>query len=202
MLATLSARRHFDEGRLFERKLDGARVLATCHQGEPRLLSRSGKPLDATYPEVVEARAAQDCPDFTLDGELVALRRGRTDFALLLQRMGLAAPEAVHATAVRVTYYLFDLLHLDGHDTARLPLAHPEGATARRLRVPPGAALHPPTATGTTPPLPATGRERPMTPKTQPTPPERIRASRRTVQIRRRLRPGEGRRARPPQTPG
>ncbi|MBT2541582.1 non-homologous end-joining DNA ligase [Streptomyces sp. ISL-44] len=122
MLATLSARRDFGEGWIFERKLDGVRVLASRRQGEPRLLSRSGKPLNATYPEVVEALTAQDCPDFTMDGELVALRRGRTDFALLQQRMGLTAPEAVQASTVRVTYYLFDLLLLDGYDTTRLPL--------------------------------------------------------------------------------
>ncbi|MFF1343218.1 non-homologous end-joining DNA ligase [Streptomyces sp. NPDC058290] len=122
MLATLSARRDFDEGWIFERKLDGVRVLASRRQGEPRLLSRSGKPLNATYPEVVEASAAQECPDSMVDGELVALRRGRTDFALLQRRMGLTAPEAVRASAVRVTYYLFDLLLLDGFDTTRLPL--------------------------------------------------------------------------------
>ncbi|GAA0592484.1 non-homologous end-joining DNA ligase [Streptomyces crystallinus] len=122
MLATLSARRDFGEGWIFERKLDGVRVLAFRHQTEVRLLSRSGRPLNATYPEVVEALAAQDCPDFAVDGELVALRRGRTDFALLQQRMGLTTPRAVSASAVHVTYYLFDLLRLDGYDTTRLPL--------------------------------------------------------------------------------
>ncbi|MGR4878670.1 non-homologous end-joining DNA ligase [Streptomyces sp. LARHCF249] len=122
MLATLSARRDFDEGWVFERKLDGVRVLATRREDEPRLLSRTGKPLNATYPEIAEALAAQDCRDFTVDGELVALRRGRTDFALLQQRMQLTDPEAVRASRVGVTYYLFDLLRLEGHDTTRLPL--------------------------------------------------------------------------------
>ncbi|MFE5915072.1 non-homologous end-joining DNA ligase [Streptomyces wedmorensis] len=122
MLAALSARREFDEGWIFERKLDGVRVPASCRRREPRQLSRSGRPLNATYPEVVEALAAQDIADFTVDGELVALRNGRTDFALLQQRMGLTAPAAVQATTVRVTYYLFDLLLLDGYDTTRLPL--------------------------------------------------------------------------------
>ncbi|WP_285544915.1 non-homologous end-joining DNA ligase [Streptomyces lavendulae] len=122
MLATPSARREFGEGWLFERKLDGIRVLASRRRGELRLLSRSGRTLNATYPEIVEALTAQDVADFTVDGELVALRNGRTDFALLQQRMGLTAPAEVRATAVRVTYYLFDLLLLDGNDTTRLPL--------------------------------------------------------------------------------
>ncbi|RST06666.1 ATP-dependent DNA ligase [Streptomyces sp. WAC07149] len=122
MLATLSSRRDFDEEWIFERKLDGVRVLATRTEDELRLLSRGGKPLNATYPEIAEALAMQDRHDFTVDGELVALWRGRTDFARLQQRMGLTAPAAVRASRVRVTYYLFDLLRLDGYDTTRLPL--------------------------------------------------------------------------------
>ncbi|MBT2467746.1 non-homologous end-joining DNA ligase [Streptomyces sp. ISL-66] len=125
MLATLSTRRAFDgDGSwVFERKLDGVRVLATRRQDEdPRLVSRNGLSLNATYPEVVEALAAQAPGDFTVDGEIVALRRGRTDFALLQQRMGLTDPSAVGASPVRVTYYLFDLLRLDGRDTTALPL--------------------------------------------------------------------------------
>ncbi|MCX2182117.1 non-homologous end-joining DNA ligase [Streptomyces sp. SKN60] len=124
MLATLSSRRDFDEEWIFERKLDGVRVLATRTrtEGEPRLLSRSGKPLNSTYPEIAEALAAQDRRDFTVDGEMVALWHGRTDFARLQQRMQLTDPAAVRASRVRVTYYLFDLLRLDGHDTTRLPL--------------------------------------------------------------------------------
>ncbi|MEX0167871.1 non-homologous end-joining DNA ligase [Streptomyces sp. LMG1-1-1.1] len=138
MLATLCARREFDEGWIFERKLDGIRLLASRRRGETRLLSRSGKLLNATYPEVVEALAAQGCSDFTVDGELVALRRGRTDFALLQQRLGLTAPEAVRASAVRVTYYLFDLLLLDGYDTTQLPLR------ARKALLRDAFGFHPP----------------------------------------------------------
>lgn len=131
MLATLSARRAFGDGDsdgdgdgwIFERKLDGVRVLATRRQGSVRLYSRAGNRLEATYPEVAEALAGQESDDFTLDGEVVALRAGRTDFALLQQRMQLTDPEAVRAARhIRVTYYVFDLLSLDGQDTTRLPL--------------------------------------------------------------------------------
>ncbi|MFD0275118.1 non-homologous end-joining DNA ligase [Kitasatospora sp. NPDC127111] len=122
MLATLSDRRDFDDGWVFERKLDGVRVLAERDQRRVRLLSRGGKPLDATYPEVVDALAAQAGRDFAVDGEMVALRDGRTDFSLLQQRIGLTEPAAVRASPVKVTYYLFDLLRLDGRDTTRLPL--------------------------------------------------------------------------------
>ncbi|MBY8878938.1 non-homologous end-joining DNA ligase [Streptomyces sp. PLK6-54] len=121
MLATLSSRRSFDERWLFERKLDGVRALAVSGEDGPRLLSRTGRTVNATYPELVDALAAQPCEGLTVDGEIVALRDGRTDFSLLQQRMGLTDPRAVRASPVAVTYYLFDLLALDGWDTGRLP---------------------------------------------------------------------------------
>ncbi|MBC3984416.1 ATP-dependent DNA ligase [Streptomyces sp. AC536] len=123
MLAQLSDLRTFGDGWVFERKLDGVRALAVRESGgEARLFSRSGQDLGGTYPELVEALTAQPCADFTVDGEVVALWRGRTDFARLQQRMGLTDPRRARATGVAVTYYLFDLLALDGFRTTRLPL--------------------------------------------------------------------------------
>ncbi len=122
MLAVLSNRRAFDDGWLFERKLDGVRALALRDGNEVRLMSRTGKPLNATYPELVDALAAQDCQDFTVDGEIVALRHGRTDFSPLQQRMGLRDPAAARASRVTVHFYLFGLLRLDGYDITGLPL--------------------------------------------------------------------------------
>lgn len=122
MLAVLTDRRTFDEDMLFERKLDGVRALAVREGQRVRLLSRTGKDLNATYPELVDALAAQDCRDFTVDGEITAIRAGRSDFALLQQRMQLTRPQDVRASRVSVRYYLFDLLRLDGQDTTALPL--------------------------------------------------------------------------------
>lgn len=121
MLAQLTDRRAFGDGWIFERKLDGIRLLATRSDGRVELRSRTGLRLDATYPEAVEALAAQPCPDFVVDGEMVALDRGRTDFALLQQRSGLTDPAAVRVSGVAVTYYVFDLLRLGGLDTTGLP---------------------------------------------------------------------------------
>ncbi|MEV5281446.1 non-homologous end-joining DNA ligase [Streptomyces sp. NPDC052811] len=122
MLATLSDRRDFAGGWVFERKLDGIRVLAVREGGRVTLRSRSGRRLDATYPEIVDALAAQNCADFTVDGEIVAYSHGRTDFARLQQRMGLTRPADVAASNVAVTYYVFDLLRLDAMDVRCLPL--------------------------------------------------------------------------------
>ncbi|MGD6757125.1 non-homologous end-joining DNA ligase [Streptomyces sp. BH105] len=122
MLATLSDRREFAKGWIFERKLDGIRVLAVRENGRTTIRSRSGRRLDATYPEIVEALDAQDAADFTVDGEIVAYAHGRTDFSRLQQRMGLTKPRDVAASTVAVKYYVFDLLRVDGADVRRLPL--------------------------------------------------------------------------------
>ena len=123
MLATLSDRRDFEAGQwILERKLDGIRALAGRDGDDVRLLSRGGKPLDAAFPELAEALAAQDCPDFTVDGEIVALEGGVTDFSRLQRRIGLTRAVDARNSGVTVTYLVFDLLRLEGKDTTRLPL--------------------------------------------------------------------------------
>ncbi|GAB3477773.1 non-homologous end-joining DNA ligase [Nocardiopsis coralliicola] len=124
MLATRAPRAFSGSGWIFERKLDGERVLAVRRGGRARLVSRNGKDLTATYPEVavgVEGDGAQDSPDLVADGEVVAFSGGRTSFARLQQRMGLTDPEEALAAGVAVHYYVFDLLSYDGCDLTRLP---------------------------------------------------------------------------------
>ncbi|WP_069622222.1 non-homologous end-joining DNA ligase, partial [Streptomyces niveus] len=133
ILATLTDRRIFGDGWMFERKLDGVRVLAVRDASGVRLLSRTGRRIDATYPEIVEALAAQDCPDFTVDGEVVAYAHGRTDFALLQRRMGIDDARRARATGVAVTYYLFDLLRLDGADLTAISLRSRKSLLRRAL---------------------------------------------------------------------
>ncbi|QFR98155.1 ATP-dependent DNA ligase [Streptomyces tsukubensis] len=133
MLATPSERRVFDSGWVFERKLDGVRVLAVRDAKGVRLLSRNGIRLNDTYPEVVAALAAQECADFTVDGEIVAYADGRTDFATLQQRMRLTDARRALASPVAVTYHLFDLLRLDGADVTRLPLRTRKSLLRRAL---------------------------------------------------------------------
>ncbi|MFD7712636.1 non-homologous end-joining DNA ligase [Streptomyces sp. NPDC059785] len=135
MLATLSDRRDFpDRDRwIFERKLDGIRLLAVREGDRVSLLSRSGRRVNDTYPEIAEALAAQHSPDFTVDGEVVAFARGRTDFSRLQQRMGLTRRRDIEASGVAVTYYVFDLLRLDGADTTRLPLRTRKSLLRRAL---------------------------------------------------------------------
>jgi DNA ligase D-like protein (predicted ligase) len=134
MLATLSDRRDFGDDWIFERKLDGVRVLAVRDGDGVQLLSRTGRRIDSSYPEIVDALLAQDCQDFTADGEIVAYdARGRTDFSRLQQRMGLTDARRIRAVGVAVTYHLFDLLRLDGADVTRVPLRSRKSLLRRAL---------------------------------------------------------------------
>ncbi|MFR9676786.1 non-homologous end-joining DNA ligase [Streptomyces sp. TR06-5] len=143
MLATPSDRRDFGPGWLFERKLDGVRALTVREEGRVRLLSRSGQPLNRTYPELVEALEGQACEDFVVDGEIVAFSGRRTDFARLQRRMQITDPRRALATGIDVTYYLFDLLALDGLSTTRLPLRVRKSLLRRALRFAPPLRLTP-----------------------------------------------------------
>lgn len=106
-----------------EVKWDGMRILARCAGGETTL--RSGNLLDATarFPELAGLAAAVGC-DVVLDGEVVAFDAGgRPDFGRLQQRMHLSSPGEVQRVAaeVPVSFALFDVLWLDGHDLCPLP---------------------------------------------------------------------------------
>jgi ATP-dependent DNA ligase len=122
MLATLTERRFSDEGWLYERKLDGVRILAVRHGGAPPLWSRNEKRVDASYPLIVDALAALGGERFVADGEIVAFDGAQTSFARLQGRIHLTGARRIEATGVAVFFYVFDLLALDGADLTGLPL--------------------------------------------------------------------------------
>jgi bifunctional non-homologous end joining protein LigD len=122
MLATLS-HEHFDHSDwVYERKLDGQRILLSVREGRGSLHSRRGERLDATYPELVDALEAARVPDLVADGEVVAFSGEHTSFALLQQRMGVQNAARARRSPVTVHAYLFDLLHLGGISTRDLRL--------------------------------------------------------------------------------
>jgi len=131
MLATLTDRRFSDEEWLFERKLDGERCLAFRNGTDGHLRSRNRKPLNAPYPELVEAIEGQSPTPFVLDGEVVAFSKGVSSFSRLQQRMQINDPEEARASSVAVYYYVFDLLHLDGYDLTNLDLRHRKSVLKR-----------------------------------------------------------------------
>jgi bifunctional non-homologous end joining protein LigD len=121
-LATLTEKRFSDPGWIFERKFDGMRCLGFRDADRVRLLSRNRQSLNGTYPELVDALAIQRASRFVVDGEVVAFEGRRTSFARLQGRLGITDPEVARASRIRIYYYLFDLLHLDGKSTTDVPL--------------------------------------------------------------------------------
>jgi bifunctional non-homologous end joining protein LigD len=120
MLATLVDEAFSDPDWIYERKFDGERCLAFRKGKTVRLLSRNQKSQNDTYPELVEAVAAQKADDFVVDGEIVAFTKGVTSFSRLQGRMGISDPNKARATNIAVYYYLFDILHLEGCNTTQL----------------------------------------------------------------------------------
>jgi bifunctional non-homologous end joining protein LigD len=91
----------------YEIKWDGWRGLGIKHGDAVRLLSRNGKSLAADFPAVVNALRTVRAESALLDGEVVALDpHGRPTFSQLVR----GNPD------VRIVFYAFDLLALDGRD--------------------------------------------------------------------------------------
>jgi bifunctional non-homologous end joining protein LigD len=110
------------DGWIHELKLDGYRIqIQVRPAGDSRkkrvsLLTRKG--LDWTHRMPTLARAAEQlpCESAVLDGETVVLdEKGATSFADLQAAFQEGAK-------VSLTYFAFDLLHLDGHNLRDLPL--------------------------------------------------------------------------------
>ena len=113
MKAVLTEERFSDPAWVFERKLDGIRCIAIKGDRGVRLLSRNDLSLNARFPEIAHALETNPATALVTDGEIVAFSGGHTSFERLQQR---------GERHVSVFYYAFDLLHLAGHDTIRLPL--------------------------------------------------------------------------------
>ncbi len=114
-----------DPAWLFELKLDGYRLLAARGSGPPRLYSRNGNDLAASFPEVTRAVGALPLTRLLLDGEVVALdEAGRPSFQRLQQRAKLTRALDIRRAVVEnpVTFFAFDLLAAEEFDLRPLPL--------------------------------------------------------------------------------
>jgi len=122
MLAVLTDDRFSDPDWIYERKLDGERVLVFRDGERLRLMTRNRHDVTETWPELAEALADQRARDFVADGEVVAFDGEMTSFSRLQGRMQITDPDRARASGIAVHLYLFDLLHLEGHDLTGLPL--------------------------------------------------------------------------------
>jgi len=104
-----------------EMKWDGVRALLFIEDGRIRLVSRTGKDISRTYPEL---SAPADSPSqLLLDGEVVAFTDGRPDFEALQPRMHVTSADAALrlSSLIPVTYLAFDVLHVEGVPLLSLP---------------------------------------------------------------------------------
>jgi bifunctional non-homologous end joining protein LigD len=117
-----------DERYGWEFKWDGVRAIAYVSGGQIRLLSRTGKDMTGSYPELAVLARRVGAP-VIVDGEIIAIGQGRPDFGLLQSRMHLRHPPVRLLRQVPVQLYLFDVLYHDGQSLLRVPY------TARRERL-------------------------------------------------------------------
>jgi bifunctional non-homologous end joining protein LigD len=108
----------------YERKLDGLRCLAVRNGDQVNLYSRNRLSFNARFPDVITALGNLPSTSFTVDGELVAFDGDQTSFSLLQ-----SSPHPAH-----LTYCVFDLLYLDGHDVTPLILSERQALLAGALR--------------------------------------------------------------------
>jgi bifunctional non-homologous end joining protein LigD len=113
MKPVLTDRRFSDPDWIFERKLDGIRCMAVRTGDQVRMRSRNDLDLGARFPELGPRLGAEACRRYAVDGEIVAFEGTATSFSRLAQR---------GQRPVRVFYYLFDLLWLEGVDVRALTL--------------------------------------------------------------------------------
>ena len=100
---------------LHELKWDGYRILCTIAEGEVRLWSRNALEWTDKLPDIRAAVEALGLKSGALDGELIAGTGTKQDFNLLQstlsgERLG------------KLSYALFDLLHVNGVEVAAAPL--------------------------------------------------------------------------------
>jgi ATP-dependent DNA ligase len=101
---------------LHEINLDGFRMAARVERGRVQLLTRTGLDWSGKYPSASAALAKLRLKTAYLDGELCGV--GEDGLPSFSQTQAASDGER----GVRLVYYAFDLPHLDGRDTASLPL--------------------------------------------------------------------------------
>ncbi len=97
---------------LHEVKYDGYRALIAIGGGQAKVYTRSGLDWTDKFARIAQAAAALPVETALLDGEIVAFKDGKPDFSTLKDAI---------STAGDMTFFGFDLLHIDGEDLTALP---------------------------------------------------------------------------------
>ena len=115
MLAKLSQSVPDSDDWIYEKKFDGFRAIAKIKNPEADLISRNGNKLNKKFPSIVNELSSikTDC---ILDGEIVIEDRNEKSYFQLLQS-GEPIPKNL-----KLKYYVFDIIQLDGNDLRLFPL--------------------------------------------------------------------------------
>jgi bifunctional non-homologous end joining protein LigD len=123
MLATLVDKPFDSKEWVFEVKWDGIRSIFYMQKTKDilKLESRNGINITHRYPEIVDSlKSVTKCKESAiLDGEIVVLNKeGYPDFGSHKERMSVNSNREISrlSKSLPATYYLFDILHLDGNN--------------------------------------------------------------------------------------
>jgi len=135
-LATLTEAPPSGDEWLHEIKYDGYRAIAALAGGDVRIYTRTGLDWTDRFRPLVPELSRLPVESALLDGEIaVADRSGRTDFGALQRALA-------ELQGRGISYYLFDLLSLDGNDLRREPLIERKKKLAAILKGRKGTPLH------------------------------------------------------------
>jgi bifunctional non-homologous end joining protein LigD len=101
---------------LHEIKFDGYRMLCRVEKGKARFISRNGRDWTEKFPELAEAAGGLAIEQAMLDGEVVALKSDGTTSFQSLQNVFQTGRTS------ELVYYVFDILHVNGHDVTSASL--------------------------------------------------------------------------------
>ncbi|TXD81563.1 DNA ligase D [Subsaximicrobium wynnwilliamsii] len=104
-----------DKNWIYELKYDGYRALANLQHSKITLYTRNGISLNQKFKSIATDLATIE-HNAILDGEIVLLNKAGIPQFSALQNYDPLTSEG------SLVYYVFDLLHLNGHDTITLPL--------------------------------------------------------------------------------
>ena len=115
MLASPAKEIFNDKNWIYELKYDGYRALANIDSGSVELYSRNGISLNATFKIIYDELALIE-HSAIIDGEIVILDKDGIPQFSALQNYN------PRNTKGHLSYFVFDLLYLNGHSTTELPL--------------------------------------------------------------------------------
>jgi len=110
---------------LYEIKWDGIRAMISLDEGEMRILSRNGKDITASFPELLKAEESFRATNGLFDAEIVCLDgNGKPVFKHVIHRMQQTSGHSIERARAKypAICYIFDCLYLDGRPILNEPL--------------------------------------------------------------------------------